>query len=89
MKGIKLSTFATAVYCSLLVTHCLPPVRKLMKPEVLSVSIGFVPTVEAQTRGTEFTKDNLTSLGVLAYLTQGNSFNAFVLHSQISCTTKK
>ena len=42
----------------------------------MGMPIGFVPTVETQTRGTDFTKDNLTSLGVLAYLTQGSSFNA-------------
>lgn len=76
MKGIKLSTFATR--CVLLTTCCalLTACSQTDETEVLSVSIGFVPTVEAQTRGTEFTKDNLTSLGVLAYLTQGNSFNA-------------
>lgn len=42
----------------------------------MGMPISFVPTVETQTRGTDFTKDNLTSLGVLAYLTQGSSFNA-------------
>lgn len=42
----------------------------------MGMPISFVPTVETQTRGTDFTKDNLTSLGVLAYLTQGSNFNA-------------
>ena len=76
MKGIKLSTFAAR--CVLLTTCCalLTACSQTDETEVLSVSIGFVPTVEAQTRGTDFTKDNLTSLGVLAYLTQGSSFNA-------------
>ena len=41
----------------------------------MGIPISFVPTVETQTRGTDFTKDNLTSLGVLAYLTQGSNFN--------------
>lgn len=41
----------------------------------MGMPISFVPTVETQTRGTDFTKDNLTSLGVLAYLTQGSNFN--------------
>lgn len=76
MKGIKLSTFATRCVllttCYALLTAC----SQNDETEVLSVSIGFVPTVEAQTRGIDFTKDNLTSLGVLAYLTQGSSFNA-------------
>ena len=76
MKGIKLSTFAAR--CVLLTTCCalLTACSQTDETEVLFVSIGFVPTVEAQTRGTDFTKDNLTSLGVLAYLTQGSSFNA-------------
>ena len=42
----------------------------------MGMPISFVPTVETQTRGTDFTKDNLTSLGLLAYLTQGSNFNA-------------
>ncbi len=76
MKGIKLSTFAAR--CVLLTTFCvlLTACSQTDETEVLSVSIGFVPTVEAQARGIDFTKDNLTSLGVLAYLTQGSSFNA-------------
>ena len=37
-------------------------------------AIGFSPTVEAQTRAADFTKDNLTSMGVFAYLTQGTDF---------------
>ena len=38
------------------------------------VPIGFSPAVEAQTRGTDYNKNNLPSLGVLAYLTQGSEF---------------
>ena len=37
-------------------------------------AIGFSPTVEAQTRAADFTKDNLTSMGVFVYLTQGTDF---------------
>lgn len=76
MKGIKLSTFAAR--CALFTTCCalLTACSQTDETELSAVPIGFVPTVETQTRGTDFTKDNLTSLGVLAYLTQGGSFNA-------------
>ncbi|WP_294609149.1 fimbrillin family protein [uncultured Bacteroides sp.] len=76
MKGIKLSTFAAR--CALFTTCCalFAACSQTDETELPAVPIGFVPTVETQTRGTDFTKDNLTSLGVLAYLTQGSSFNA-------------
>ena len=75
MKGIKLSTFAAR--CALLTTcyALLTACSQTDETELSAVPIGFVPTVETQTRGTDFTKDNLTSLGVLAYLTQGSNFN--------------
>lgn len=39
-------------------------------------AIGFSPTVEAQTRAADFTKENLTSMGVFAYSTQGSNFSS-------------
>lgn len=45
------------------------------EPEVLPVAIGFTPTVDAQTRGEDWTASTLPSFGVFASLTQGGDFN--------------
>ena len=66
---MKLLTFA---FCFTLFASC----SQTDDMEELPVPVGFIPTIEAQTRGTDYNKDNLPSLGVLAYFTQGSGFNA-------------
>lgn len=65
---MKLLTFA---FCFTLFASC----SQTDDMEELSVPVGFIPAIEAQTRGTDYNKDNLPSLGVLAYFTQGSGFN--------------
>lgn len=65
---MKLLTFA---FCCTLFASC----SQTDDMEELSVPVGFIPAIEAQTRGTDYNKDNLPSLGVLAYFTQGSGFN--------------
>lgn len=64
---MKLLTFA---FCFTLFASC----SQTDDMEELPVPVGFIPTIEAQTRGTDYNKDNLPSLGVLAYFTQGSGF---------------
>ena len=66
---MKLLTFA---FCFTLFASC----SQTDDMEELPVPVGFIPTIEAQTRGTDYNKDNLPSLGVLAYFTQGSGFNS-------------
>ena len=54
---MKLLTFA---FCFTLFASC----SQTDDMEELPVPVGFIPTIEAQTRGTDYNKDNLPSLGV-------------------------